>query len=434
MITARLADFAAAPLSGAGALSMMRLSLFDWAACGIAGRDEPVARILRTMVLGEGGAGEAALIGGGRAPARGAALVNGAASHALDYDDTYFGHIGHPSVAVVPAALAVAEKTGAAGAEFLDACLAGAELSIRVGMWLGRAHYQAGFHQTATAGAFGAAAAAGRLLGLDPGRMAHALGLCATRAAGLKSQFGTMGKPYNAGVAAAAGVEVALLAAAGFVANPEALETAQGFGPTHAGQGDAAALDGLGREWRFETVSHKFHACCHGTHAALEALAALRDRTAGGDAVEAVEIVTHPRWLSVCNIAEPATGLQAKFSYRLTAAMALAGVDTGAMASFTDAACRDPRLVALRDRVRVVADEALPETAARVLMRAGGRTLDAAHDLDAPIALQDRAAKLNRKAAALLGETRAGRLAAICRDAAPDPGALAAELGAPDRT
>jgi 2-methylcitrate dehydratase PrpD len=405
---------------------MMRLSLMDWAACGIAGKAEPVARILRDMVLTEAGVPQASLFGGGRVPARAAALVNGATSHALDYDDTHFGHIGHPSVAVIPAALAVAERTGADGAAFLDACLVGVELSIRVGMWLGRAHYQTGFHQTATAGAFGAAAAAGRLLGLDAQAMAHALGLAATRAAGLKSQFGTMGKPYNAGIAAATGVEVALLAAAGFVANPQGLEAAQGFGQTHAGAAEAGALRGLGTDWRFETVSHKFHACCHGTHAALEALLTIREQA--GEAPDRVEITTHPRWMSVCNIAEPATGLEAKFSYRMTAAMVLADVDTGAMASFSDAICRDPALVSLRDRVFVQTDDTLPETAARVVIRAGNRIAEASHDLDAPLSLDRRAAKLRAKAAALIGTDPAARLVAATGAETLDPAALAALL------
>ncbi|MDJ0828169.1 MAG: MmgE/PrpD family protein, partial [Rhodobacter sp.] len=337
---------------------------------------------------------------------------------------THFGHIGHPSVAVVPAALAVAERAGAGGADFLEACLVGAELSIRVGEWLGRAHYQAGFHQTATAGTFGAAAAAGRLLRLSPAAIAQALGLASTRAAGLKSQFGTMGKPYHAGLAAAAGVEVALLAAAGFVSAPEGLEAAQGFAATHAGQGDAAALDGLGRDWRFETVSHKFHACCHGTHAAIEALGQL-----GLDpgAVRAVEIATHPRWLSVCNIAGPATGLEAKFSYRLTAAMALAGRDTAAMASFADAVCVDPVLVALRDAVTVVPDATLPETAASVSVRTGEGLHRAEHDLAAPMAFDTRQAKLKEKAAALLGSETAARLWVAVQG--PDLDALTAEMG-----
>ncbi len=409
-VTGRLAQLALGPAQDPDALRMMRLSLVDWAACGIAGAREPVARILRDMVLEEGGQGIATVIGSPtRAPARGAALVNGAASHALDYDDTHFGHIGHPSVAVLPAALAVAQATGAGGAAFLAACLVGVEASIRAGMWLGRPHYQIGFHQTATAGTFGAAAAAGRLMGLEHDRMCHALGLAATRAAGLKSQFGTMGKPYHAGMASAAGVEVAQLAAAGFVSRSDGMECAQGFGPTHAGAADASALEGLGETWRFLTVKHKFHACCHGTHAALEALGALR----GGldpQAVEVVEITTHPRWLSVCNIAKPRTGLEAKFSYRLTAAMALAGRDTAALATFSDAACADPDLLRLRDRVIVATDDSLPETAARVRVGSGGRTHEAAHDLNAPMTLDTRRDRLLAKAAALVGQDTAARL------------------------
>ena len=122
--------------------------------------------------------------------------------------------------------------------------------------------------------------AAARLLGLDEERARHALGIASTRTSGLKSQFGTMGKPYHAGMAAANGVEAALLAAAGFVSRPDGLDCAQGFGETHAGAGidPAAILDGLGRDFIFEAVQHKFHACCHGTHAALDALIEARGR------------------------------------------------------------------------------------------------------------------------------------------------------------
>jgi 2-methylcitrate dehydratase PrpD len=423
----RLVEFAQGAAPGEGALAMMRLSLFDWAACGIAGRGEPVARITRQMVLEEGGRGEAALIGGGRAPARGAALVNGATSHALDYDDTHFAHIGHPSVAVIPAALALAEREGAGGADFLRAALIGVEGSIRLGVWLGRAHYQTGFHQTATAGAFGAALAAGVLLGCGRGQLGHALGLAATRASGLKSQFGTMGKPYNAGLAAANGVEVALLARAGMVSDPGAVDGLQGFGPTHAGEALEAAFDGLGEDWLFETVSHKFHACCHGTHAMLEALAGARDLDP--QAVRAVTVTTHPRWLRVCDQPAPTTGLEAKFSYRMTAAMALCGHDTGDLGSFTDALCAEPALVALRDKVRVEADEALSETAARVVIEmADGSRNALSHDLEAPITLAERGAKLRAKARALLGEADEARLWAATDAAAPDPAVLAGLL------
>lgn len=425
MITQRLAQFVAQTQSAPDATRhMVRLSLLDWAAVGLAGCREPVARITRAMALDEAGAAQAHLFGGGRAPARAAALVNGATSHALDYDDTHFAHIGHPSVAVIPAALAVAEREGAGGAELQLAALLGIETSIRVGIWLGRDHYQTGFHQTGTAGAFGAAAAAARLMGLDAAGIAAALGLVATRASGLKSQFGTMGKPYNAGIAAANGVEAATLVARGFVPDPQGLEAAQGFGATHAGQADPAALNGVGRDWLFDGISHKFHACCHGLHATLEALAGM-NRPAAEEVAE-IRIATHPRWMSVCNQSDPETGLGAKFSYRMVAAMALLGHDTAALESYSDALCADPQLRAMRARVAVAQDGELSETQARVrIVQKDGTLHEAFHDLDAPMAPERREARLKAKAAALVGQARSEALwNMVVAEAAPD------ELGA----
>jgi 2-methylcitrate dehydratase PrpD len=406
-----LCAFAASEIAADAALAMMRLSILDWSVCAIAGGHEPAARIVREMILAEGSARQATLVGcEARVPARAAALVNGVASHALDFDDTHFAHIGHPSVAVIPAALAIAELRGASGLQFLHAALIGAEASIRVGVWLGRSHYQAGFHQTATAGAFGATLAAGRLLQLDVGQTVHALGLVSSRAAGLKSQFATMGKPMNAGSAAANGVEAALLAAAGMTSDPHALDGAQGFAATHAGARDGAALTGLGEDWLFENISHKFHACCHGLHAMLETLGSLRDRIDPG-AVASVLITAHPRWDSVCNIAAPTSGLEAKFSFRLTAAMALRSVNTAARTSFSDTAAHDSALAALRDKVSVQFDAALAETAARVRVTLNdGTSLQGTHDLAEPLPFDARQAKLHAKAAALVGQGRAQAL------------------------
>ena len=410
---ARLAQFALTAEPRGDARVVMELSLIDWAACAMAGTSEPVSRILRAHVAGEGRG--ATLVGGGQTSPTRAALANGATSHALDYDDTHFAHIGHPSVAVVPAALAIAETTGADFDALLDATLIGAEASVRVGVWLGRGHYETGFHQTATAGAFGATLAACRLLGLDADQTVTALGLAATRSSGLKSQFGTMGKPMNAGLAAETGVDAALLSARGMTSNAQALSGPQGFGPTHQGAADPTALAGLGEDWLMETVSHKFHACCHGLHASLEALGQLRDRVDPAR-LDQIVITTHPRWLKVCNIAEPATGLEAKFSYRLTAAMALSGVETAAISSYTDALCIDPDLLTLRNKVRVETDDTLAETAARVVLHEAGETLEAGHDLDAPVPLDQRTNKIEEKARALLGEARASAVIGAIRE------------------
>lgn len=416
--TARIAAFAAGADRArfpASVRAIAQCSLLDWAAVGRAGVDEPVARIVRQWAGSEGGTAQARVFGQAQGlPARAAALVNGATSHALDYDDTHFDYIGHPSVAIFPAALALAEQRGASGRDFLDAALVGLETACRVGRWLGMSHYQHGFHQTATSGSFGAAAACARLLGLDAERTAHALGIAATRAAGLKSQFGTMGKPYHAGTAAANGVEAAQLAALGFVSRPDGLECEQGFGDTHAGSNTdlATVLAGLGETFRFERVQYKLHACCHGTHAALEALATLRSTQAMNPAdIERITLTVHPRWLRVCNLEQPRTGLEAKFSYRLTAAMIVIGLPTGALDTYSDAACTRADLVSLRDRVRVDTDDTLPDTAARVqVLLKDGRTLAQAHDLDAEVPLATQQTKLRNKAAGLLGATEADHL------------------------
>ncbi|MFT7595961.1 MAG: 2-methylcitrate dehydratase PrpD [Paracoccaceae bacterium] len=379
------------------------LSALDWLAVGRAGAAEPAARIVREQALADGGAGQAAVFGTDVAlPARAAAVVNGVTGHALDYDDTHFAHIGHPSAVVFPAALAMGEGMDVLLVDVLEAALMGMELSIRVGLWLGRGHYQAGFHQTATAGAFGAAAAAGRLAGLDAGQMGHVLGLTATRAAGLKAQFGTMGKPYNAGLAAQAGVEVAQLVARGFQANPQAMRGPYGFGATHHGADEVgAALAGLGEEWLFESVSHKFHACCHGLHAALEAA---RDLDIAAPEIAEITVTTHPRWMSVCNQPAPETGLGAKFSYRTVLAMRALGYDTARLDSYSAAICADPRLLALRQRITVQGDDSLSETAATLtVLRRDGARLEARHDLQDQISLSDREERVRAKATGLIG-------------------------------
>jgi 2-methylcitrate dehydratase PrpD len=404
MVSTALAEFCEISDIPETARAMMRLSLMDWCGCALAGRGQSASQPVREMVLAEAGTAQAALVGcGTRIPMRGAALANGVASHSLDFDDTHFAHIGHPSVAVIPAALAVAQHVGASGADFLDAALVGAEASIRVGIWLGRSHYQAGFHQTATAGAFGATIAAGRLLGLSTGQMQNALGVVSTRASGLKNQFGGMGKPLNAGIAASNGVEAALLAQAEFISVSGGIEGEFGFGATHSGEADEAGFSSLGDEWLMELVSHKFHACCHGLHAMLEALTGLRSSD-----VRSVTVHTNPRWRSVCNIRDPKTGLEAKFSYRQVAAMALHGLDTADLLNYNDGTAIDPALSRLRGQIEVLFDPAIAETETQLVVLArDGSQCRRFHDLKAPISVETRRTKILAKANSLMGEARA---------------------------
>ena len=412
MITQTLAGFVATTppeTIPSATLHMLRLSFLDWMAVGTAGAQEPVAQITRGLALQEQGTPQSHVFGDNICvPARAAALVNGATSHALDYDDTHFAHIGHPSVAVISAALAMAERQSTSGCDLQVAALIGMETSIRIGMWLGRDHYQAGFHQTGTAGAFGAAAAAARILGFDTQHTAMALGLVATRASGLKSQFGTMGKPYNAGIAAANGVEAALLVQGGFQANALGLDTAQGFGDTHFGQADMSALDGLGADWLFDGISHKFHACCHGLHATLEALAKVPDMSP--ENIDSIVVQTHPRWMTVCNQQAPDTGLEAKFSYRMVVAMALMGHATAALDSYADALCRDPEIVALRECVSVVTAPTLTEMQAQLeITLTNGTVHTVFHDLDAPMSQSARTVRVTQKSVGLISQSATDR-------------------------
>jgi 2-methylcitrate dehydratase PrpD len=399
----------------ASARAMARLSLYDWFAVTLAGENEPVAKIVRALVAGEGGKEAASVAGLDRkVPARAAALANGAASHALDYDDTHFAHVGHPSVAILPAALAVAEEIDAPASPVLDALVIGAEASIRIGVVLGRRHYDRGFHQTATAGAFGATVAAARLMGLTRLETRNALSLVATRASGLKSQFGSMGKPFNAGAAASNGVEAAELAKRGFVSCADGVGGPQGFIDAHVDEAheDAAWASPPPKTFLFEDVKHKLHACCHGLHATIEALRqAQRANALDPSAVTRVEIRVNPRWLKVCDIKEPRTGLEAKFSYAMATAMTLHGVDTASDAAYTDASCRDPSLTAFWPKVVVTGDEAIGDTAAAVLIERGGApAISAGADLSESLPADALERRLRDKAAALVGREAAEAL------------------------
>lgn len=395
----------------ASARQYATLSLFDWIMCGRAGARQGLSRIIRKFVLDEAGRKSASIFGSrSKVPARAAALVNGTISHALDYDDTHFAHIGHTSVGIYPAALAVGEEMKARASAVRDAYLLGAEAACRIGMVLGRGHYQKGFHQTATAGAFGATVAAGRLYGLTGNEMRAALSLVATRASGLKSQFGTMGKPFNAGISASNGVEAAGLARRGFTSADDGVGGPQGFVETHAETFDHVTpwKNPPPAKFVFEDVQYKLHACCHGTHAMIEAL---RKANVSGGEVEGIVVTTHPRWLKVCDVKRPRTGLEVKFSYVHLAAMVAYGFDTSSERSFTDALCRDARLIDLARRVRVATDESYNDTTQSVEVKLkSGQSQSVRHDLSVRVPMSELEAGLRNKAKGLLGKSQAEKL------------------------
>jgi 2-methylcitrate dehydratase PrpD len=333
------------------ARAVTRQCFLDWFAVTLAGAKEDLSRMIAAEAAAEGGAPAATLIGHGvKAPALLAALVNGTTSHALDYDDVHLSYVGHPTVVLVPALLALAEAEGAGGQELMTAFVAGYDMICRVGLVSVPGHYALGFHATATAGSFGAAAACARLLKLDPARTAMALGIAGTQAAGLKSMFGTMCKPLHAGKAAQNGLLAARLAARGFSSRADVIECAQGFALTHGPDfhPEAAFVDPPGKFYVRGNL-FKYHAACYLTHAAIECARQIAGRPGySADAVRSITLRIDKGADKVCNIGSPRTGLEAKFSLRFTVALALAGVDTASLETYSD-----PRTAAPPRRARI---------------------------------------------------------------------------------
>lgn len=365
-----------------------RQCLLDWLGVALAGSTEEATSILLEELadLG-GGSGQGTVVGHcRRLPIVDAALVNGTAGHALDYDDVNQAMTGHPSAPILPAVLALAEHVGATGSEVITAFVAGYEIACRLGRALGADHYGRGFHTTGTVGALGAAAASANLLGLDTGSAATALGLAATQAAGLRSVFGTMGKPLHAGRAAAIGLLSARLAARDFSAPSSVIETALGFAETHSESFDpSAGLQDPPLGWYLRANLFKYHASCFQTQSPLEGL--IRMRKAGNISVEDVETVTihaSPLQMGICAIPEPTTGLETKFSLRHVAALALAGIDTSDPSSFSDASAGDPYLVGLRQLVRIVPDGVNGSATLVEIVLRDGRRLTHAYDTSIP--------------------------------------------------
>lgn len=388
-------------------LEIGRQCVLDWAGVALAGSRQPLAGLLLAQAMEDGGRPVASVVGSGQQmSARQAALLNGASGHALDYDDANVAAQGHVTAAVLPAALAVAEARGASGNDLLRAFAAGYEMACRVGQYLGRAHYDRGFHATATVGCFGAACAAAALMGLDDHATAVALGIAGTQTGGMKAQFGTMCKPLHAGKAAENGVTGAQLAARGFTGRADLLEALQGFGAATSPQVNVhAALATPSGGSHLHGNLFKYHAACYGTHATLEAVRALcSEHHLSVDNIERIELDVESSARGMCDIECPTTGLQAKFSLRLNAALAVFGEDTAAPATYVDATSCRADLAELRDRVsvRFMPPEWPRLTAVARIATRDGRLLQARHDASVPDCdLARQRSRLERKFMAL---------------------------------
>jgi len=324
------------------AVDAARRAILDCVGVMLAGSAEPAARIVQQIAESEGGAPLATIVGTRRRTgAVWAALANGTAAHALDFDDTNFAMLGHPSAPVLSAALAAGELALADGRALVHAFLLGFEVETTLA----------------------AAAAASRLLGLDGAQTRTALAIAATQASGLKENFGTMTKPFHAGHAARSGVLSALLAREGFTASEQAIEGPQGYlAVLSAGKREESALERLGAPWKILTtgVAVKPYPSCACTHSIIDsALELQRTLRVAPDDIARVTIGVHPTVPRILIHSNPKSGLEAKFSGEFSAAAALCEGKVG-MQTFQDDKAQDPAIRELMKRTRMVVDPEIP--------------------------------------------------------------------------
>jgi len=415
-------------------------ALLNWLGCAIgASRHETTERML-AAIRPFSGAPQAAVPGrGDRLDVLHAALVNGVSSHVLDFDDTHARAV-HVSAPVMPAVLAYGEWKQLSGKDLIHAFVLGVEAECRIGLSVFPEHYDRGWHITGTAGVFGAAAAMGKILGLDEKRMAYALGIAATQSSGLREMFGTMCKSLHPGRAAQNGLAAALLAQQDFTSSERAIEAPRGFAHVLSTKFDPSVItEGLGEHYELSQNMYKPYACGLVVHAAIDGCVQLkRAHHIEPDQIEAVHIRTSPLVPELTAIRKPHTGLEGKFSIFHAAAAALV---TGAAGEpqFADAAVRDPQVVAVRERVSFAADPGIRKLEAYVAITLrGGRKVEqhvehALGTLERPMSDADLEQKFRSLAADVLPAAQIDRLIAACwqLETLPDVGVIARATATP---
>jgi 2-methylcitrate dehydratase PrpD len=384
-VTRELAAFVGEAPAGCAsprATEVIKQAVLDLFGVIVAGSGEQAGRLALRYARSQGATGAAAVLGGGsRLTPSLAALVNGTAGHALDYDDIGLG-AGHISVAIAPAVFAVAEQIQADGQALIDALVVAYEVAHRLTTMYTDTRlgpYAAGYHKPSVYSVFGAAAGAARLLGLSADATANAFGIAASQAGGLRANFGTMTKPLHAGLANRGGIEAALLAQSGFTASAEVLEQRFGWHDVICrGEGDlSVVLNGLGDSYAIEEgLVFKAYPCCGANHYAIDGvLGLMREHRLGEPDVARLDV-----WLERRNLNDvlvypwAQTPLEGKFSlpYNMAAALADGEVTVG---TFTDEAVA--RLGRFRDKVHVHPTDDLPANGARIRVLTGdGRTLE----------------------------------------------------------
>ena len=397
-------------------------SFLNWVGCAVGGScHETVERALAALAPFSGPA-EATVLGrGDRLDIMQAALMNGITSHTFDFDDTHLKTVIHPSGPVASAILALAERKPVSGADFLHAFILGVEVECRIGNSVYPAHYDVGWHITGTAGVFGAAAAAGRLLGLSAQQMTWALGIAATQSSGLREMFGTMCKPFHPGNAAKNGLLAALLAQQNFTSSSQGIEAKRGFANVLSTLFKPEEITArLGETWEIALNTYKPFACGIVIHPAIDGCIQLRnEHKLKAEDIESIALRTHPLVLELTGKKTPQVGLEGKFSVYHSAAVAIIH-GAGGEAQYSDACVRDPEVTALRDRVSANADAAMHEDQVHIAIRLkDGRTLEkfvehAVGSVDRPMSDADLEAKFRGLAEGILSGSETDKLIRLC--------------------
>ena len=352
-------------------IQLARGFILDGLGVALAGSTDECARIVQRHVRQMGGAAECSILGTSvSAPAPKAALANGVAGHAMDYDDTQlstskeavYGLLTHPTTPALAAVLAVGQKQKITGAEFLLAYVLGVEVECRIADAINPRHYQSGFHSTATIGGLGAAMAAGKILRAKEPQLLMTFGIAASMASGLRENFGTMTKPLHAGRAAENGVTAALLARDGFTAAPDILEARRGFFNAMAGGFDESKISGrLGSPYFMKEpgISIKPYPSGSLSHPAQDLILDLvREHNLNGEEIEHIDVGTNSNVPNALIYPMPKTALEAKFSIPFCMAIAISERKAG-IAQFQDRKVRDKKVIELMKRVTLYVDEEL---------------------------------------------------------------------------
>jgi 2-methylcitrate dehydratase PrpD len=406
-------------------------SIVNWLGCAVgACRHEAVECALAAMAPFAGPKQAHVLGRADKTDILNAALMNGITSHVFDFDDTHLPTIIHPSGPVASALFALAEYRPVTGAELLHAFILGVEVECRIGNAVYPEHYDIGWHITGTAGVFGAAAAAGKILGLDEQQMIWALGIAGTQSSGFREMFGTHCKSFHPGRAAENGLTAALLAEKNFTSSNQVIEAKRGFANVMSTRHDYARItDGLGKTFEITLNSYKPFACGIVIHPAIDGCVQLKkEHKLAGSEIEKVELTVAPLVLELTGKRTPQVGLEGKFSVFHSCAVALLYGAAGEK-EYSDAMVRDPKVIAVRDRVDAKIDPGLRDDEVHVrIMLKDGRVLTkyiehAIGSREVPMTNAQLEEKFHVLADDILGHDHAARLLALAWEIAALPDA-----------